>query len=235
MPGIVDAYPVVQNEPLVYTTASDMARILGMPVTLAQAAEALARLDFQVRVVAEPPAHAPADATFALVRRAGEALLACTPPWHRLDIRYPADLCEEVARIIGYEHAGSTLMEDELPPQHTNAVVETEEQIRDALIGCGLQDTINYALTSPENHARLADGGGGDRCDSRGGPYITLANPIAIERRALRRTLLVSALENLQYNLRYTDRLAIFEIGRATCPKTRRARARLKTAVSASY
>ena len=218
VPGMVDTYPVVQNEPIVYTTASDMARILGMPVTLAQAAEALARLDFQVRVVDEPAAHAPEDATFGLVRRAGEPLLECIAPWHRLDIRYPADLCEEVARIIGYEHAGSTLIQDELPPQRTNAVVDTEERIRDALIGSGLQDTVNYALTTPESHARLAVSAAGS-ASMAAGPYITLANPVAVERRAMRRTMLVSALENLQYNLRYTNRLAMFEIGRVYLPE----------------
>ncbi len=224
VPGMVDAYPVAQSEPIVYTTDSDMARILGMPVTLLQASDALARLDFQVRVVDEPAAHAVTDATLGLVRQAGEPLLECVAPWHRLDIRYPADLCEEVARIIGYEHVGSTLMRDELPNQRTNATLETEEKIRDILIGCGLQDTINYALTTPENHARLiptaGSGGsanGGDNVAD--GPFITLANPGAVERRAMRRTLLVSALENLQYNMRYTNRMATFEIGRVYLPE----------------
>jgi phenylalanyl-tRNA synthetase beta chain len=218
VPGMVDAYPVAQAEPIVYTTASDMARILGMPVTLVQASEALARLDFQVRVADEPAAHAPADATFGLVRQAGEPLLECVAPWHRLDIRYPADLCEEVARVIGYEHVGSTLLQDELPSQRSNIVVDTEEKVRDILIGCGLQDTINYALTTPENHARLLPNGlsnGSAVTDA----YITLANPVAVERRAMRRTLLVSALENLQYNMRYTNRLAAFEIGRVYLPE----------------
>ena len=214
VPGMVDAYPVAQAGTVVYTTASDMARILGMPVTLQQAAAALEKLDFHVRVVDEPAAHAAADATFALQRQGGEPLLECTAPWHRLDIRYPADLCEEVARIIGYEHVGSTLMNDELPTQHRDELRETEEKVRDILIGCGLQDMINYALTSPENEARLAPG----RSDSSD-QYIALANPIAAERRVMRRTLLVSALESLQYNLRYTDRLAAFELGRVYLPE----------------
>lgn len=218
VPGIADAYPVAQRAVTVYATASDMRRILGMPVTLDQMADALRRLDFTVRQVAEPAADAPAVATFALHREAGEPLLECVVPWHRLDVTMPADLIEEVARIIGYEAAPTTLMEDTLPTQHRNEVVETEEKIRDILIGCGLQDTVNYALTSPENHVRLglqytllsgvADGG-----------FIELANPIAVERRAMRRTLLVSALESLQYNLRYADRLAMFEIGRAYLPE----------------
>jgi phenylalanyl-tRNA synthetase beta subunit len=85
---------------------------------LQQAADALEKLDFSVRVVDAPAAHASPDATFGLQRQAGEPLLECIPPWHRLDIRYPADLCEEVARVIGYEHVGATLMNDELPTQH---------------------------------------------------------------------------------------------------------------------
>ena len=215
VPGIVDAYPVPQGEALVYTTQSDMRRLLGMPVTLDEIAAALRRLDFQVKEVDAPASHAPADATFALHRTPGEPLLACIAPWHRLDIHVPADLCEEVARIIGYERVGSTLMEDVLPTQHRNEALETEEKIRDILIGCGLQDTVNYALTSPENHARLTPG----RWERRTISYITLANPIAAERSVLRRSLLVSALENLQYNTRYSDRLAIFEIGRVYHPK----------------
>jgi phenylalanyl-tRNA synthetase beta chain len=216
VPGMVDAYPVAQVEAMAYTTASDMQRILGMPVTLQQASEALAKLGFQVRVVDAPAAHASADATFALRRQAGEPLLECVAPWHRLDIRYPADLCEEVARIIGYEHVGATMMEDALPTQHRNPFVDTEEKLRDILVGCGLQDTINYALTTPENHAKLSPGANGVVEDSL---YIFLANPLANERRAMRRSLLVSALENLQYNLRYSNRLATFEIGRVYLPE----------------
>jgi len=43
--------------------------------------------------------------------------------------------------------------------------------------------------------------------------FITLANPLSQERSVMRRCLGVSAMENLQRNLRYTDRMATFEIG----------------------
>ncbi len=217
VPGIADAYPTPQRGVTVYATASDARRILGMPVALEEMAAALRRLDFTVRQVAEPAADAPAAATFALHREAGEPLLECVVPWHRLDVTMPADLIEEVARIIGYEDAPITLMADTLPTQHRNELIETEERIRDLLIGAGLQDTINYALTSPENHARLglmyAPLGG-----VQDAVFVELANPIAVERRVMRRSLLVSVLENLQYNLRYADRLAMFEIGRVYLP-----------------
>ena len=208
VPGIVDAYPVPQVTPLVYTTARDMQRLLGMPVTLEQVEAALARLDITSRRVAAIAADAPADATFALAYVPGDELLECTPPWYRLDVRIPADLTEEVARIIGYEHVGMTLLSTTLPTQRHFPLYETEERIRDILVGAGLQETISRTLTTPEEHAKL-------RLADAAGPYVELANPLAPERRAMRRSLLVSALENLARNLRFTDRLATFEIGRA--------------------
>lgn len=212
VPGIVDAYPVPQVQPVIYTGERDMRRLLGMPVTLGEVRSALQRLDFSVKAVSAVDANAPAEATFALAYEAGELLLECLPPWHRLDVRIPADLTEEVARIIGYEHVGTSLLNAPLPPQRHFALYETEEKIRDILVGAGLQETISRTLTTPEEHDKLRLGNGSDR-------YIELANPLAPERRVLRRTLLVSAMENAVRNLRFTDRLAYFEVGRAYLPE----------------
>jgi phenylalanyl-tRNA synthetase beta chain len=218
VPGQVDAYPVPQARPVVYTTERDMQRLLGMPVTLNDVASALERLDFTVRRVDAPAADAPADATFALARWPGEPLLECIPPWHRLDVRIPADLTEEVARMIGYEHVGTTLLDAELPTQRHNSLLATEERIRDILVGCGLQETINRTLTTPEDHTKLF---GRPTAEGRAGEdgYIELANPLAPEVRALRRSLLVSALANLARNLRHANRLATFEVGRVYLPE----------------
>jgi phenylalanyl-tRNA synthetase beta chain len=215
VPGIVDAYPVEQETRTVYTTGSDMRRLLGMPVTLEQVADALRRLDFAVELVAELPAGASAESTYALHREPGEALLAATPPWHRLDIALPADLTEEVARIVGYEHAGTTLMDDVLPMQRRNELHETEEKLRAVLVACGLQETITYALTSPESQARLTPGAP----PLPESAYVTLSNPITPERRAMRRSLLASALDNLARNARLAPRHASFEIGRIYHPE----------------
>jgi phenylalanyl-tRNA synthetase beta chain len=148
---------------------------------------------------------------------AGEAVLRCIAPWHRLDIQVPADLAEEAARMIGYEHIATTLMDDVLPPQHRNLALETEEKIRDILIGVGLQETIGYSLTVPEHHDILNREPPGTA--EKTVPFITLVNPLSINRRAMRRSLLVTALENLAYNYRFTQRLAMFEIGRVYLPE----------------
>lgn len=217
--GTVDAYPVAQPVRTVYTTVSDMRRLLGMAVSQEAILNALQRLDFQAKVVSDVAATAATEATFALHHLPGEALIEAVAPWHRLDVAIPADLTEEVARIIGYEHVGATLINDVLPTQQRNELFMTEELVRSVLSGIGLQEIINHPLTNPENHAKLqapaiTKSGNGDAA-----PYITLLNPIMPERRAMRRSLIVSTLENLARNLRHTARLATFEVGRVYLPE----------------
>lgn len=215
VPGIVDAYPVVQPERLVYTTVSDVRRLLGMSLEQAEIIRALQKLDFAVKTVDVVAATAPADATFALHRSPGETLLECVAPWYRLDVNIPADLTEEVARMVGYEHVGTTLINDVLPSQRHNEVYETEETVRNLLTGLGLQEIINHPLTMPENHEKLHLTGAATGAAA----YITLANPGIPERSVLRRSLLVSVMENLARNLRHTTRLATFEVGRVYLPE----------------
>ncbi len=229
VPGMVDNYPVPQAQRVVYTTESEVRRQLGMDVALPEIAASLQRLDIATeklegRPQGSPPhihsSPAPTDlgnAVFGLHVEAGEPLLRCTAPWHRLDIQVPADLTEEVARVIGYEHIKTTLMDDVLPTQHRNLSLETEESIRDILVGCGLQETINYALTVPENHDKINRDPMGTA--EQNTPFITLVNPLSAKRRVMRRSMLVSALENLEYNYRYTQRMAVFEIGRVYLPE----------------
>jgi phenylalanyl-tRNA synthetase beta chain len=212
VPGMVDAYPVPRQRNVVYTSERDMRRLLGMPVTLPEVRTALQRLDFAVRRVEAIDPTAPPAASFALAFAEGDLLLECTPPWHRLDIGIPADLTEEVARIIGYEHAAMSLMHAPLPPQRHFPLYETEERIRDILVSAGLQETISRTLTTPEEHDKLRLGEDHPR-------YIELANPLAPERRAMRRSLLVTAFDNLARNARYAERLAFFEVGRVYLPE----------------
>ena len=230
VPGVVDTYPVPQPEVKVYTSRSDVRRLLGMDLTLSEIGSALRRLEFDVEELTELPANATERAAFGLARAQDEPVIAATVPWHRLDVSLPADLTEEVARVVGYDHITETLLDTVLPPQRRNAPLETEENIRDILIGAGLQDTVNHTLTTPENHTKLtgtvpafASGGEMENSDAASDPgrFIALTNPLSPERRVMRRNLIVSALENLAYNLRFTERLALFEIGRTYRPETK--------------
>ena len=227
VPGVVDTYPVRQPEVKVFTSRSDVKRLLGMDLSLSEIGSALHRLEFEIEELSELPADVSEQSSFGLARAEGEPVVAATVPWHRLDVSLPADLTEEVARVVGYDRISETLLDTVLPPQRRNAPLETEENIRDILIGTGLQDTVNHTLTTPENHAKLtgvmptlASGGEGKISAAASDPdrFIALTNPLSPERRVLRRNLIVSALENLAYNLRFTERIAVFEIGRTYRP-----------------
>ena len=104
-----------------------------------------------------------------------------------------------------------SLLTAPLPPQRHFEIYETEERIRDILVSAGLQETISRTLTTPEEHDKLRVGGDV--------PYVELANPQAPERRAMRRSLMVSAMENLARNLRFSERLTTYEVGRVYLPE----------------
>ena len=78
------------------------------------------------------------------------------------------------------------------------------------------EEHINYTVTSVESHEKL-----GQAPNDLGGPglFVTLANPLSANRRVMRRSMLVSAVEALAGNLRYTDRERSFEIGRVYLPE----------------
>jgi phenylalanyl-tRNA synthetase beta chain len=126
-----------------------------------------------------------------------------------------ADLIEEVARVWGYDRLPTTLMADVLPPQQRDYSLEGEERVRDILVGCGLTEVITYSLSSLESFAKLHPEGP----EPNPAEHVRIANPLTAEREFMRRTLMASLLEAVRDNLRYTDRVALFEIGRVYLPQ----------------
>jgi phenylalanyl-tRNA synthetase beta chain len=185
-PGLVDEYPLKPKDPTITVTPKDVKRLLGIDLTAKQIAELLTRLEFKCTVDKN-------------------SVKAKTPP-HRLDIGEGvvglADVLEEIARVYGYDRIPETRMADSLPPQMGNPKHEWEERARDILVTLGLQEVVSYRMTSPERESRLITFN----------EYVALANPIAPERRVMRRSLLASLLENVEKNAR-AESIAMFEIG----------------------
>jgi phenylalanyl-tRNA synthetase beta chain len=191
--GLVDNYPLPPEDPTVTVTPQDVRRWLGIPLTAAQIAETLQRLEFSVRLE-------------------GQSVTATTPD-HRLDINTgvtgKADLMEEIARVYGYDRLPETRIADALPPQRANLTVEREERLRDLLVELGLQEVVTYRMTSTEREARLNPDGRPLEPQA----YVRLANPSSSDRNVLRRSLLSSVLEVVERNARLAQRQALFEIG----------------------
>jgi phenylalanyl-tRNA synthetase beta chain len=200
-PTLVDNYPLPPKAPVVTLSPADVRRWLGIDLSAQQIVAMLERLEFRCEVR----------------QAAGAAQILITPPDHRLDIGEgitgKADVIEEIARLYGYERIPETRLADELPPQIGNPLLEKEERVRDLLVAHGLQEVVNYRLTTPEREARclpLQEG------ESR--PYVRLLNPISSDKVVLRRSVLASVLENAEHNARLRQRLALFEIGPAFLP-----------------
>jgi phenylalanyl-tRNA synthetase beta chain len=87
-----------------------------------------------------------------------------------------------------------------------------EEEIRDLLVGCGLQEVITYSLTSLQREAALHPGK--EAADLDAASYVTLSNPITQDRGVMRRHLLATMLETAADNLRFQDRFVAFEVGK---------------------
>jgi phenylalanyl-tRNA synthetase beta chain len=84
-----------------------------------------------------------------------------------------------------------------------------EDKLRDLLIDLGLQELIAYRMTSPEREARRFPAG--EKMPEV--EYLEIQNPITVERRVMRRSILATMLEIIEYNSSLSDRLAFFEMG----------------------
>jgi phenylalanyl-tRNA synthetase beta chain len=198
--GVIDEYPAPAPSVEIALPLSEVTRIVGLELDAATVSGILERLQFRVQAEGDT--------------------LRVTVPDHRVDISGGAvgiaDLCEEIARVYGYDRIPDTLIEDMLPPQTGNESLLREERVRDILAQAGLREVINYRLTTPEAEARLLPPGETATVESLysdGADYVRLANPISLERTVLRHTLLDGVLQNLADNRRSAPRMRLYEIG----------------------
>jgi phenylalanyl-tRNA synthetase beta chain len=199
--GFVDAYPRPWQPVVLDLPPSEVARIVGVRLGAHDIASALRQLGFGCEVLGGGGAG-----DFAAL--AIEPVVRVTVPSFRLDVSILADLCEEVARVYGYDKIPETRLADELPPPDFHPDVELEQRVRDIMTGSGLNEVITPSLISMELVAKV------DPDEAVAERYLKLSNPSTPERVYMRRSLLPSVLEALATNLRERERTTIFELGR---------------------
>jgi phenylalanyl-tRNA synthetase beta chain len=203
--GIVDAYPHPWQTVVLNLAPAEVARIVGVRLSAHTIAEMLGLLGFACTI--RGGATMGDFATFA-----DEAIVQVTVPSYRLDVVILADLCEEVARIYGYDKIPATRLADELPPPFVDPNLALEQQTRDLLVGAGLTELITHSLiamdlvATVEPHAAQPE------------QYLRITNPTTPEYTHMRRSLLPSLGAALAANLRERERATLFEIGRVYLP-----------------
>ena len=182
---IVDQRPNMPVAAPVSLRVARASKVIGMPLTQDQCADALQRLGLKVAQT--------------------EGLLTLVPPSYRFDLQIEEDLIEEVARMVGYDNLPHT------PPlAPITAKIRPEAQrspfaVRRSLAALGYQETINFSFVEESWEHGLA---GNPK-------PIKLLNPIASQMSVMRSSLLGSLLQVLKFNqARKQQRVRVFEIGR---------------------
>ena len=191
-PAVGDVYPGKPTPRVVAYDPKLADRLLGIEIPPAEQSRILEALEFLVDAQSE--------------------IWEVTIPSYRQDVGIPVDLVEEIARVWGYDRFPVTLIDEELPRLRRNRSREAEEHVRDLLVGLGLDEIITYSLIDPEDEARLHPDP--DTSLDLPGERVVLRNYLSPERSQMRRSLLPGALRTTWANLRYLDRIAVFEVGR---------------------
>jgi len=126
------------------------------------------------------------------------------PTWRR-DVDGPADLVEEVARIVGYDQVPSTPLDRRPGVAHPTATRSqlAERRIRRTAAARGLDEAVTWSFISEPEAAAF------------GGADWTLANPISEEMKVMRPSLLPGLIAAARRNLdRGAASVRLFELGR---------------------
>ncbi len=138
------------------------------------------------------------------------------PTWRR-DAEGPADLVEEVARIVGYDQVPSTPLERAPGVAHPTAtrVQLGERRVRRTAAARGLDEAVTWSFISDAE------------AQAFGGSEWVLANPISEELKVMRPSLLPGLIAAARRNLdRGASSVRLFEIGRRYLGDTRACDAR---------
>lgn len=198
---VQDNYPRPPRPVVVDFPLAEVKRLLGVEHPAETVIGVLGRLGFGV----EPAGGVP------------NRLRVAVPSW-RADVRIPADLVEEVARVVGYENLPDTLPATAVPHVARDPRLLFEESVRDTLVAGGLQEIIGYSWTSPEELARLR-GGDAWGADRPAGPgLLEIVNPLRPESRVMRPTLVHTLLTTLAENLKRREGVRLFEVASVYLP-----------------
>jgi phenylalanyl-tRNA synthetase beta chain len=161
------------------------AKVIGMPLSQIQCAQAMERLGLQIE------------------QRPG--VIDVIAPSYRFDLLIEEDLIEEVARLVGYDQLPHT---PPLAPVTTKDSPENRRSafaVRRVLADLGYQETINFSFVDERWEREL----------SGNALPVRLLNPIASQMGVMRSSLMGSLLQVLSFNqARRATRVRVFELGR---------------------
>jgi phenylalanyl-tRNA synthetase beta chain len=186
-PGPVSAGGLPEPSEPILVSSNRASRLLGLEVSVEDAAAALRKLQFEVVVSGDE--------------------LTVVPVAVRTDVRLPEDVIEEVGRILGYDRVPATLPGLRTPPSGHPGLVLAARLAGAICIGTGFTEAVTSSLVSQEQ-LRAVQGIG------MGFAPVQITNPLSSQLGRLRVSCLPGLLESCRLNQsRGGERTRLFEWG----------------------
>lgn len=171
--AVVDDYPQPQTPATVKLTVQDVNRLLGTTYTAAKIAQTLENVGFTVK--------------------SSETLTVTAPVW-RTDIHIPADVIEEVGRLLGYDNIPLTLPTRPFLEAEIDPMFRLKHQLRNLLSdNLGLHEVLTYSFISRQLLEKVHL----DPTDS-----YEIVNSISPELQCFRQQITPSLLDKIRENLK---------------------------------
>ena len=138
------------------------------------------------------------------VRDEGDKLVVVCPTY-RPDLREPADLVEEIARLFGYDNIPTTLPLARVSLGHKMEELAFDDELKEILLRLGLWEITSHSLISKSERERLFP-------DVE---VVGVRNALSEEYSFLRPSILPSLAKVASHNFSYGIKdIAVFEIGK---------------------
>ncbi|MDI3339502.1 MAG: phenylalanine--tRNA ligase subunit beta [Sphaerobacter sp.] len=205
---LADAYAAPRLPTTLAMPRTEIPRLLGVDYPDEVVLDVLRRLDFKPTIQEVE----------------GVRSVVVEVPTYRSDISIPADLVEEVARVVGYESLPETLPWGQTVRVERDPMRRLIDGVQDILVAAGLTEIITYPMLSEEDLRALTPYA--TALPARYGFFarpehdlVAARNPLRSEWTMMRPTLLPAWLKNVAENLKHTRAVAVFETARVYLPR----------------
>lgn len=189
--GLIDFYPKKALTKKIRLNQDYIRSLLGQDISLKEIKDILIRLGFKVK-------------------GGGEIKLEVEVPSFRLDISIAEDLIEEIGRIYSYDRIPAVFPVSSLIPPKRNFEIFWEDMSKNILKEAGFSEVYNYSFIGDKeaNTFKYSDA-------------VELENPISLDYKYLRPSLIPNLIKNVESNFKYFDKVKIFELGKIFSPEKR--------------
>jgi len=184
--GLVDFYPKKVLPKRVKLNLDYAEKLLGVNISSKEIKNILNKLEFKIT-------------------KEKSQYLEVEVPTFRLDINIAEDLIEEIGRIYGYQKIVAVFPLVSLVPPKRNLDIFWEGLTKNILKETGFSEVLNYSFIGEKEREAFS---------FKTKEIIEIENPISLEQRYLRPSLLPNLIKNIQLNQRYFNSIKIFELGK---------------------